>query len=93
MSMVKCTQKQKEEELSGRVATTRSETIRWLFLHWLAQLSSLQGEPKQPCRAEISLEVPKVSSGMSSEEQELRNGSKKQTLEHAVPKELEKAEL
>lgn len=84
MSMVKCTQKQKAEELSGRVVTTRPETIRWLFLHRLAQPGSLQGESKQTCRAEISLEVPKVSSGMSSEEQQLRNRSKKQSLEHTV---------
>lgn len=84
MSVVKCTQKQKAEEFSGQVATTRPETIQRLFLHRLAQLSTLQGEPKQTCRAEISLEVPKVSSGMSSEEQELRNGSKKQSLERTV---------
>lgn len=30
---------------------------------------SLQDEPRQTRRAQISLEVPKVSSGMSSEEQ------------------------
>lgn len=84
MSVVKCTQKQKAEELAEGVATTRPETIQQLFLHWLAQLSSLQDEPKQTCRAEISLEVPKVSSGMSSEEQELRNGSKKQSPERVV---------
>lgn len=42
-----------------------------------AQPSSLQSEPQQICKAEISVEVPKVSSGMSSEKQQLRNGSKK----------------
>lgn len=89
---MKCTQKQKAEEFSGQAATTRPETIWWLSLHWLAQPSSLQDEPKQVCRAEIRLEVPKVSSGMSSEEQTLWTGSSKQSPERVVVQELEKAE-
>jgi len=82
--LVKCIQKQKAEELSGWVATPRPETIRRLFLRWLAQPSNHQDKPKQTRGAGNSLEVPKVSSGMSSEEQELGNDSKKQSLEHVV---------
>lgn len=86
MSTVKCTQEQKAEELSGQVACTRPQPLLQCFLPWLAQPSSLQGEPRQTRRAETSLEVPKVSSGMSSAEQQLRNQSKntKQPQERAV---------